>query len=92
MKQRIRIQVVFIGKSMLWSLLLYAAVMLVINWDDISNTVAGKNAIAVVNNIPEQQVPVVNNPPSISHHTGTLKTILLAVKAVSGLTTISIVK
>ena len=48
MKPGIQKQFAFIGRSMLWSLLLYLAAMLVINWDDVRNTIKGNNAVTVV--------------------------------------------
>ena len=46
---QIRNRVVFVAKSMLWSLLLYALFMLAFNWDDVSNRVRGTDPITVVN-------------------------------------------
>ena len=62
----------FITKSMLWSVLLYVVLMLVFNWDDVSNRVKGANAITIMSNIPSPQSFPVTNPvtisPSISHN------------------------
>lgn len=35
MSPRIKTRIAFIGRSMLWSLLLYVVMMLAINWDDV---------------------------------------------------------
>ena len=80
----------FIGKSMLWSLLLYVVMMLAFNWDEVSNVVTGKNMITVVNNAqPEQQISGVNTPTvtpaSISTHSGAVKSILAILKTISGI-------
>ena len=70
---------VFIAKSMLWSLLLYATFMLACNWDEVSNKVRGINPITVVNNIsagaPGANSTVVH-PASISHQAGILYVII----------------
>ena len=63
MKPGIQKRFAFIGKSMLWSLLLYVTIMLVMNWDEVSNPVNGNARITVVNtSLPEPQAPGVNNP------------------------------
>jgi hypothetical protein len=48
----------FCGRSLLWSLLLYTVLMLVINWDDVKNSVRGKNPTTIVNVSPtgERQI------------------------------------
>jgi hypothetical protein len=38
MKRRIISQTLFIGKSLLWSLLMYVIVMISVNWDELGNT------------------------------------------------------
>ena len=56
MKPAIQTQLAFIGRSMLWSLLLYVAAMLVFNWDDVRNVVKGVKAVTVVTDtIPTSQ-------------------------------------
>ena len=89
MKQRLQTRVVFIAKSMLWSLLLYVVMMLAINWDDVSRTISGKNTIAVVSEQPTKQIPGSNAPASISKHVGIIKSIVSIVKTISGYTGIS---
>ena len=88
MKNRIQKWSVFIGKSMLWSLLLYVAMMLAINWDDIKNTVSGKNKTAIVTNIaPESQNPSVTSPSvvpaNISRHTNIFKKVMTLLSGVA---------
>ena len=77
-------RLVFISKSMLWSLLLYAAFMVVCNWDDVSNKVQGINPITVVNNIATQP-SAANTPavvhPGVSHTTGLIKGIIRLVSS-----------
>ena len=89
MSHRIRNRVAFAGKSLLWSLLLYVAVMLVINWDEVSNTVTGKNTIAVAHNVPAQQMPDANNPASISRHAGVGRSIMIIIRTISGLASVA---
>ena len=62
--KKVQKQFVFIAKSMLWSLLLYAAFMLAFNWDDVSNRVRGVNPVTVVNNIQPGQ-GAGNNPVTV---------------------------
>ena len=52
MKNVAQKRIVFVAKSMMWSLLLYGFFMLAFNWEDVSNKVRGINPITVVNNIP----------------------------------------
>ena len=85
---------VFIAKSMLWSLLLYVALMFAFNWDEVSNTVNGKNAITVVSNTqPAPQAPGAQNPAAaparISAPAGIVRNILSVVKAVTGIARVS---
>ena len=39
---------IFIGKSMLWSLLLYSALMLALNWEEVGNTIKGKSTVTIL--------------------------------------------
>jgi len=75
----------FIGKSMLWSLLLYVTMMLVFNWDDVRNTVYGNNKITVINNaLPDQETPVAGNP-NVSGHAGFINNVIMLMKTISGI-------
>jgi hypothetical protein len=90
MKQRIQKPVVFIAKSILWSLLLYVVMMLTINWDDVSRTLTSKDAMAVVCDSAAQQIPYSKPPASITGHTGVIKSIVSIVKAISGFASVSV--
>ena len=74
---------------MLWSLLLYAIMMLALNWDDVSNKVRGTNSVTVMSNIPAPQTPSTNNPvtipASISRKAGVLQTIIILAKDINGI-------
>ncbi len=79
----------FIGKSLLWSLMLYVAFMVTINWDEVSNTVSGNNPITVINQtLPDAPPPGINSPvttpTNINTHSVIVKGIIAVVKAVSG--------
>ena len=50
MKQSLEKWLVFIAKSMLWSLSFYFALMLAFNWDDVSSKISGKSAVTTVAN------------------------------------------
>jgi len=89
MKQGTQKRFAFIGKSMLWSLLLYMIMMLAINWDEISNTVNGKTGISVVNTSLPVSLPVVNEPvaapTNISTHSGFVTNIVAVIKTIAGI-------
>lgn len=69
---------------MLWSLLLYLVTMVAINWDEINNTLSGKNKTTIVNNILQDlQSPAVNNPPAnISHHADVFKKVMTVLSSI----------
>ena len=76
---------VFIGKSLLWSLLFYIAMMVAVNWDEIRNTATGKNDITVVNNtLPGTQSIPVNDPekthPGIADHLSAVRVFIAIAK------------
>ena len=52
MDKRTQQRFAFYGRSLLWSLLLYAVLMMVINWDDVQNTMHGKSTTTIVNVSP----------------------------------------
>jgi hypothetical protein len=79
--------VVFISKSMLWSLLLYMAAMLAFNWDEVSTTKKGKNAVTIVSHAaPAQGVnePCIL-PANITHGGGNIQVIAGLLKNIAGL-------
>ena len=88
MKSSTKKRFAFIGKSMLWSLCLYVAFMLTINWNDVKNTMTGNNAGVVVN--ADQQQGIFNKPTiipaSISEHSGLISNVIVLVKAIIGVT------
>ena len=91
MKPAIKKQFSFIGRSLLWSLLLYVVMMLAFNWDEVSNTVKGNNTITVVTHtLPEPQFPYANDPgtfpANISKHTGIIVNIVSLVKDIYSIT------
>lgn len=50
---------VFITRSVFWSMLLYVAVMLIFNWEEVSNKVNGKNSVTVVTHTLPQPAEVI---------------------------------
>jgi hypothetical protein len=83
MKQRLQKSALFIGKSMLWSLLLYIVLMLAFNWQEVSNSITGRNKITVVNNLQsEAQQPATN----ISVRPGVLFNVITMIKIIGGIT------
>ena len=62
MKSALQKRFVFIAKSMLWSVLLYAVLMLAFNWDDVSNKVRGSNPITVMSNSGQAETPCTSKP------------------------------
>lgn len=83
MKQRFFRQVAFMGKSLLWSALFYVAVMLVVYKEDISNTIAGKQPIAVTTNTPLPQIPR-STDQATAKHTRAVKNLVAIIKTISG--------
>ena len=80
----------FIGKSLLWSLLLYVFMMTAFNWDDISKTISGQNGITVINHVQPGTTSSEVNPAqpihsNIAEHSGVLKNAINILKAFSGI-------
>ncbi len=87
MKPRTQKKVLFIGRSMLWSVLLYMSMMLVINWDDVSRAM-GRNAATIVANTQQQDQftePAIPAKANITVHAGIIKSIVVILKTVSGI-------
>ncbi len=87
MKSQMLRRIVFIGKSMLWSLCLYIVLMLAFNWDEIKTASSNNSAIVINSN---QQTDGTSNQSqivkaSISQHTGTFKNIAIIIKSICGL-------
>ena len=90
MKREIQKRFSFIFRSMLWALLLYTAVMLAFNWDDVSNATFGKNTIAIVSS--DEQIPhppCLNCPDKNRSHISVIKGIVAIMKTVTGIAQIS---
>ena len=72
----------FIARSLAWSLLLYVALMLAFNWDEVKCTVQGRR-IAVV--AGDQDADAGKGAANIDHETGMLHNMLVVIKNVSGI-------
>ena len=90
MKPPVKKQILFIGRSVLSSLLLYVVMMLVFNWDEVSKTIRGDNALTIVTDtlngaqsVSDGQVG--NTSPNIAQHAGVLRTALAILKEVSSI-------
>lgn len=87
MKSISKRRIVFVAKSMLWSILLYVVLMLAFNWDDVSGKVRGSNPITITTNTPVEQLPATNDPAvipaNISHHIGILEKSIVIAKSIS---------
>jgi hypothetical protein len=75
---------------MLWSLLLYVVMMLVFNWDEVSNTIKGNHAITVVTDtIRGSQSPSAGDrsaaPASITEHAGIFGNIITLLKDIGNI-------
>lgn len=87
MSSRIRTRIAFIGRSMTWALLLYAVMMLLINWEEVSNVVNNKAGITVV----EQPAATPGTNPSgtppvnITTRAHTLITVVRMIQAIAGI-------
>jgi len=62
MKRYTQKDFLFIGRSMLWSVLLYAVIMAVLNWEDVSGTILGKNAVTIVSHTLPAPATVTDPP------------------------------
>lgn len=85
MNRHIKNKVVFIGKSMLWSLLLYITMMLVVYHDEVSNAITGRNAVAV---ITDAEQPI-TDAPELPKKQGVIKSIATIVRTLSGFASVS---
>lgn len=89
MKPQFQKKIAFIARSMMWSLLLYVVMMLAFNWDEIGRTINGKNAVAIVTDTPEQQIPYPGTPARIAAPAGILRGIVAVVRTISGFTAVA---
>jgi hypothetical protein len=78
-------QLRFIGKSLMWSLLLYVTVMVAFNWNEVS----GRNIVSVVSTLPSAPGVDSNATSRVARHTGVIKSIVSIAKTISGFTSIS---
>lgn len=88
MRSHVKKQFAFYGKSMLWSLLLYCVLMIAINWEEVNNTMHGRNSITVVNTnheITPQVVTPSASQTNIAEKTGVAKNIIAVLKVISGI-------
>jgi len=78
----------FIGKSLLWSLVLYMAFMVAVNWDDVRNSISDKrNTILIRTAMPDARQPVTVQTPAartMEEHSGAVNSIMSLVKAIAG--------
>ena len=88
MKQGILKPVVFFGKSMIWSLLMYVIVMLVIYREEVSNTITGRSVVAAAQT--PAPLPDDITPASISDDDGLIGSITRIIKTISGLKSVTI--
>jgi hypothetical protein len=79
----------FAGRSMMWSALLYMCLMLAINWDDVSKAVHGTQAIVVNNSSIQNITEPAPAKANINAHSGVMKTIVIVIKAISGISSFS---
>jgi len=89
MKKILQSKVVFFVKSMAWSLMLYSALMLAFNWDDVSRAVNGNEAITAVNTMVSQPQPGNSDNPDAAHPTiakdaGAVRIVYSLVKTIAG--------
>ena len=80
----------FIVKSFLWSVILYSALMVAFNWDEVHNSVTGRNNSTVISpDFPGSILTVTTNPtpsPSTSaSHAGILKSIVVVFRTIIGI-------
>lgn len=77
----------FTAKSIVWSLLLFAAAMVATNWEDITGKANGKQ-VTVVNSVRGGSGPehTMAEAPSISTKTGMVNTIVTIFKTLAGFT------
>ncbi len=78
----------FIVKSFLWSILLYSGMMVALNWDEVRNSMTGRNNITVINpTLPESITAVTINPTSNTNsgHSGIVKGVIAVLRTISGI-------
>ncbi len=77
---------VFFGKSLVWSLLLYAITMITLNWEEVRNNINGTTCLAKIStNTSETQNTDVNEK-NISEKPSILKIAATIMHAIMGVT------
>jgi hypothetical protein len=84
MKPEMNRRFTFIGKSLLWSLLLYVVMMSVMNWEEIRNTVKGGNSITVVTTEQNSDGNTIVSHANISERKGFVNDVAALLKTLSG--------
>ncbi len=84
MKPGIQKRFAFIGKSLLWSILLYAVFMLVINWDEVNNTVHGRTTTTIINVSPTGEKQITDTHSNTHGNGGVMKNIVSVLRTISG--------
>lgn len=79
MEPRIQKPLRFVGKSLLWSLLLYTVLMLAFNWDEVNNTIRGRNSATIIHVSPSGERQIDAQPGA-----GALTSILAVLRTLSG--------
>ena len=85
MNRQFKHTAVFIGKSMLWSVLLYTAMMLGVYHHEVGNILKGRNAVAIITGTqpsPEEDAVVMKKQ-------GVIKSIAAIVRTISGFASVA---
>ena len=87
MKPAMQKQIIFIGRSLFWSLLFYLAVMFVFNWDEVNNILRGNNTVTVLRDTIPVLQPVYepNTSTSIVSHTSIIQNVINVLRTITGL-------
>ena len=87
MKQPIQRGPAFIIRSVLWSLLFYGILMLVLNREEVTAMITGKDAVTIVdNNMPDAPANTVIAPQTGTHinFTASARNIFMLMQAMNG--------
>ena len=74
-------RLLFVAKSMLWSVLLYGVCMLAVNWDDVSNKIRGVHPVTIISDL--------STPPNIVNPVHPAKSISLNATVIRNLAAIA---
>lgn len=75
----------FIGKSLLWSLLLYMVMMLAFNWEDLRHTLRGEDRVTVVNTFQGSDNTTAVPQTVVTDHKSLAANLLILLKTISGI-------